>query len=135
LVLFHVTHLPPGLGPETLISHEETGELVPVGSFARKGARYRLAEVAGPLRAQGLTVATRAAIGDTAEEILAVAKSEAIDLIVMGTHGRHGLRHILLGSIAEKIIRQATVPVLTVRSEGEATPTAEELRLADEGAG
>jgi hypothetical protein len=38
----------------------------------------------------------------------------------MGTHGRRGLSHLLLGSIAEKVVRQADVPVITVRADGEA---------------
>lgn len=49
------------------------------------------------------------------EEILAVARQQAADLIVMGTHGRKGLPHALLGSVAEKVVRLSPVPVLTVR--------------------
>ena len=54
-------------------------------------------------------------VGKPAEEILQVARDEAVDLIVMGTHGRTGLRHVLLGSIAETVVRTAPCPVLTVR--------------------
>lgn len=48
------------------------------------------------------------------EEIIGFAKEENIDIIVVGTHGRTGLKHALLGSVAEKIIRQSHVPVLVV---------------------
>jgi nucleotide-binding universal stress UspA family protein len=48
--------------------------------------------------------------------ILDVAEDEKFDLIVLGTHGRTGLSHILLGSVAERVIRRATCPVLTVRT-------------------
>jgi len=48
------------------------------------------------------------------EEILTVAKDTGADLIVMGTHGRRGLPRALLGSVAERVVRMATVPVLTV---------------------
>ena len=60
--------------------------------------------------------------GVPAEEIVRVADQESIDLIVMGTHGWSGFRHMLLGSVAEKILRSATCPVLVVKSneEGEA---------------
>jgi len=50
------------------------------------------------------------------EEVLAAAKELHADLIVLGTHGRRGLNRALLGSVAEKVVRMAEVPVLTVRS-------------------
>lgn len=52
--------------------------------------------------------------GNPSEQILSVAKDRGIDLIVMGTHGRRGLKHVLLGSVAEKVVRRSPVPVLTV---------------------
>jgi nucleotide-binding universal stress UspA family protein len=55
------------------------------------------------------------ATGSPAEAIIHVAQERAVDLIVMGTHGRTGLQHVLLGSIAEKVVRLAPCPVLTVR--------------------
>jgi nucleotide-binding universal stress UspA family protein len=48
-------------------------------------------------------------------EIIRFAKENAIDLIVMGTHGHTGLAHMLLGSVTEKVVRKAPCPVLTVR--------------------
>ncbi len=53
--------------------------------------------------------------GYPAEEILAVAESENVDMIVMGTHGRKGIDRILFGSVAEKIVKSSSAPVLTVR--------------------
>jgi nucleotide-binding universal stress UspA family protein len=49
------------------------------------------------------------------EEILHTAKERQVDLIIMGTHGRTGLTHVLLGSVAEKVVRLATCPVLIAR--------------------
>ena len=54
--------------------------------------------------------------GHPAKEIVKVAKENACDLIVMGTHGRTGIAHLLLGSVAEHVVRHAPCPVLTVRS-------------------
>ncbi len=54
-------------------------------------------------------------VGYAAEEILALADSEQVDLIVMGTRGRKGLDLILFGSVAEKVVKNATCPVLTIR--------------------
>jgi nucleotide-binding universal stress UspA family protein len=49
------------------------------------------------------------------EEIVRFARDKDVDLIVMGTHGHKGLAHLLLGSVAEKVVRYAPCPVLTVR--------------------
>ena len=51
-------------------------------------------------------------------EVIRAAKAENVDLVVVGTHGRGAIAHVLLGSVAEKIVRKAPCPVLTVR-EGE----------------
>jgi len=53
--------------------------------------------------------------GDSAAEILRYAREELVELIVMGTHGRTGLKHLVLGSVAERVSRQAECPVLVVR--------------------
>jgi len=49
------------------------------------------------------------------QEILETAKTQQVDLIIMGTHGHTGLQHVLLGSVAEKVVRLAPCPVLVVR--------------------
>ena len=57
------------------------------------------------------------ATGDASEAILAFAKRDATDLLVVGAHGHRGLKRWVLGSVAEKLVRFSPVPVLTVRSE------------------
>jgi nucleotide-binding universal stress UspA family protein len=52
--------------------------------------------------------------GDAAEEILKVIDSEDIDLLIMGTHGRKGLEHVIFGSVAEKVVKRSPVPVLSI---------------------
>ena len=59
--------------------------------------------------------------GPPARQILARAKSLAPDLIVIGTHGHGGFQHLVLGSVAEKVLRQAACPVLTVPPRTRAT--------------
>jgi nucleotide-binding universal stress UspA family protein len=57
---------------------------------------------------------TRVVLGDAAEEILNYVKSEEIDLIVIGTHGRKGIDRILFGSVAERVIKMSPVPVMSI---------------------
>ena len=61
------------------------------------------------------TIRARTAVGKPFLETIRAAKEEKADLIVMGTHGRTGLPHMLIGSTAEKVVRMAPCPVLTVR--------------------
>lgn len=70
------------------------------------------AHAAGALKVDGKLLQ-----GTIAHEIVTFAKQGNFDLIVMGTHGRTGLGHLLLGSIAEKVLRMASCPVLSVRAE------------------
>jgi len=62
-----------------------------------------------------MTIQTVLRNGPPFVEIVRYAKEEGVDLIVIGTHGRSGLAHMLLGSVAEKVVRKAHCPVLTVR--------------------
>ncbi len=66
-------------------------------------------------RFQGVVCTGKVLTGYAAEEILAAIKNEKADILVMGTHGRKGIDRILFGSVAEKVVKAATCPVLTVR--------------------
>lgn len=66
----------------------------------------------GPTHAQGVI-----RVGDPAREIVAYAHETCCDLVVVGTHGRSGLSRLLLGSVAERVVRTSHVPVLSVRGE------------------
>ena len=55
--------------------------------------------------------------GSPSQEIVRCAKDRNSDLIIMGTHGRQGINHFLIGSVAERVVRTAPCPVLTVRSK------------------
>ena len=55
--------------------------------------------------------------GDPFKEIVLFAQDNKMDIIVMGTHGRTGIQHIMMGSVAEKIVRYSPIPVLTVKNK------------------
>ncbi len=81
----------------------------------RKGVEEELETIAGECQAQFEKVRVFSETGSPAEEIVAFAKAKAVDLIVMGTHGWTGAKHLLLGSTAENVVRTSECPVLTVR--------------------
>jgi nucleotide-binding universal stress UspA family protein len=68
-------------------------------------------------------VITGVMFGSPARAIVDYARDYAIDLIVMGTHGRSGFAHLLLGSVTERVVRTAECPVLTVRDTAAALAT------------
>ena len=66
----------------------------------------------------GVKVTTHVLDGNPAQKIVAAAKDLGCDLIVMGTHGHSGFAHLFLGSVAERVVRSAACPVLTVSAAG-----------------
>jgi len=74
-----------------------------------------LEKVVADVRARGVPEVTSQLLeGQAWQEIVKAASDGGADLIVLGTHGRSGLKHLLLGSVAEHVVRKATCPVLTV---------------------
>lgn len=78
-------------------------------------ARQQLEAALSPAERSRFHAQVSVQIGDPLLAITEYAKANAIDLIVMGTHGRTGLAHVVLGSVAERVVRTAPCPVLTVR--------------------
>ena len=99
-----VTDLPPG-GLASYVSPEELID----------GARRQLASLVKKFTAKrpGVTIKTRVDIGDPYQRIIAATRG--MDVVVMATSGRTGLAHLLIGSVAEKIVRHSPIPVLTLR--------------------
>lgn len=94
----------------SLLEDESTA----AGELDERGERaVRIVEQMG--EAHGVDVVTAVRSGDPAETILDYADEFSVDLIVAGTHGRSGLSRRLLGSVAERLVRHATCPVMTVR--------------------
>ena len=91
-------------------------------------ADRRLATLKASAAALGLTAETAVIRGRPAPAIVEHAKNGGFDLIVMGTHGRTGVSHVVMGSVAERVLRKAPCPVLTVRGteavEASAKPAA-----------
>lgn len=112
LILLYVRSLPPLAFAEA--PSFTTEELL---EQADELAERSLAEWRNEALARGAPVVqTRSLIGVPHAEILRFAQENDLDLLVMGTHGRTAFMHAVLGSVAEKVVRRAPCPVLTVRA-------------------
>jgi nucleotide-binding universal stress UspA family protein len=92
------------------------GMLVPVAQMTEtmvRGAQTALTDLATKLSSSGVAIESMLREGYPADEIVQAAKDAKADLVVIGTHGRRGLSHVLLGSVAERVVRMAPCPVLT----------------------
>ncbi len=113
LLLVHVFHIPVYPLPEGYVMFPATQLSEMSTEFERLlGTAEKRARAAG-----ASAVETSLVTGVVDAEIVQIAKDKHCDLIVMGTHGRSGFSHFLLGSVAEKVLRKAPCPVLTVPSE------------------
>jgi len=110
LTVVNVLEFAPGLNPEYPVNRVYLAELM-------KQATRELAELEARTVSRGISVCTRTATGIPSQEVVAVAESEDADLIVVGTLGKSGVTHVLLGSTAERVIRASPCPVLAVRAE------------------
>ncbi|HEX4995696.1 MAG TPA: universal stress protein [Methylomirabilota bacterium] len=111
LVVTHVLTEVPLYGEG--VFNIETARKVREG--ARKWAEGALEAWVGKARAEGLSARAVVRTGVPHQEIVAVAQDERADLVVIGTTGRGGLNRALLGSVADRVVRLAPCPVLTVR--------------------
>lgn len=82
----------------------------------RENAREKLSDRLDALEARGLDAEFTVTVGRPVEEIVRVADDEDVDLVAMGSHGRTGFRRMLLGSVAEGVVRRIGCPVLVVKS-------------------
>ena len=97
-----------------------SGIYVPVGSIVSmeksilEGAERKLAEFEDQHFSNHPAIRNSAVSGDASEEIINYIKSNQIDLVIMGTHGRKGLDKVIFGSVAERVVKTAPVPVMVV---------------------
>jgi nucleotide-binding universal stress UspA family protein len=120
LVILHVAEPPAAVAAEGVLMLPPTIDLEPL--------RARLQQ----LRPEDPKIMVEHCLvqGGAAEEILQVAQERKCDLIVMGTHGRTGLGRLLMGSVAEQVVRKASCPVLTVKTPQPLMPSSEEAIAA-----
>jgi len=111
LVLVHAYYVPVEL-EQYLVSHGD-------GAFDRlsKAVTKDLEKILLDLQNAGLSAEYVARAGTPERIVLEVAGEKKADLIAIGTHGRRGLSHLFLGSVAERVVRMAEVPVLTVQAK------------------
>lgn len=95
-----------------LVAGYETPYPVDAVEVLREAGEEELGGAKSACEAAGLIVTTACGQGDACDEILRVAAENNVGLICMGTHGRKGLAHLFVGSVAEGVLRNSTVPVL-----------------------
>lgn len=115
LTILHVWELPHTLRPDLMVWLEGSDRL-PVENILLKQSKEEMdgfmAKLPPDVRGR---VETRTEQGNVVRTIVQIAETEKYDLLVVGTHGRTGLAHVVMGSVAERVVRHAPCPVLTVR--------------------
>ena len=106
VILFHVVPIPMEAMGQPLMVEPITG--------AEEDARNRLNRIASESLTHSYEILV--VTGDPAASIIEGAEKQGADLIVMATHGRTGISHFFLGSVAERVVRESSVPVMTVRA-------------------
>lgn len=107
LYLLHVAQIP--------IADMDSPVAIPENPRWERQARVRLEQLAHDMLAGKVPYEIQIRSGIAETEVLDMARTLKVDLIVMATHGRTGLKHLILGSVAEAVVRGAPCPVLTLR--------------------
>jgi nucleotide-binding universal stress UspA family protein len=110
LTLVHVRAPPPPAASDMLVSSRGVTEIE-----ARQAEETLEVWRSDAEQRAALPVRARMLLGDPPLEIARFAEREGLDLVVLGTHGRSGFSRLLLGSVAERVLRHAPVPVLVIR--------------------
>jgi universal stress protein A len=111
-----IVHVLPPLVVPVAEGFVAPGVYQAVEQSARQQAQKQLTALVQQVRKRGLRATPLLVDGAPAEQIARAARRGRVDLVVIGTHGRSGFSKVLLGSVAERVIRLATCPVLTVRA-------------------
>lgn len=114
--LVHVWDAPAFVSAEAMLGSNDSGGSL--SKLEQERVRLELEALAEDARERGARVDGASVVeGDVAKKICERAETGGYDLVVMGTAGRTGLAHVLLGSVAERVVRHSNVPVLTVREQ------------------
>ena len=122
LSVMTVLEFPPGMNPDYAVNKQYLTDRMHEVST-------RLAEFKERIRRRGIVATTHIVNGIPSERVIAAAQSEEADLLVVGTRGKSGLAHVLLGSTAERVIRSAPCPVLAVPTLKDDLSTEESISL------
>lgn len=117
VVLLYVVKMPAGLSPDAVIHPHGSPGAIKAVEYLDEDARAHLDPFVQIFRDAGCAVSIALEHGDVCEAILSACTRTGASLIIMGTHGRKGLRRLVEGSVAESVIRQANCPVVTVRTQ------------------
>ena len=122
ILLHHVVHVPEAAG----LYEAYVFDSRELQRQAVKAAEIEVRKFLEAHPAEGVEVETSVRVGVPHDDIVRIAKSQPVDLVVLGTHGRGGLSRFLLGSVAERVVRTSPCPVLTVPPGEESGTSASE---------
>jgi nucleotide-binding universal stress UspA family protein len=115
LYVVHAWHVPVFVSPDAMVG-ESPRQLQTLARLAEQEAQDNLSSFVDAARKDGIRIdAARLLQGEPAHAIVLEAEQADYDMIALGTHGRAGVKHLVLGSVAEKVVRRASRPVMTVR--------------------
>ena len=114
LQLFHVVE--PITYPQSTEFFEPVLDEVELMMKMEAASQQQLEDQVTTLKVEYPKISGKRVTGNTFLEIIQAARDDDVDMIVMGTHGRTGLAHVLIGSVAERVVREAPCPVLTVKN-------------------
>ncbi|MBR9987801.1 MAG: universal stress protein [Desulfosarcina sp.] len=116
IILVHViTELNPTPSPSYTLTHHLMDQIPQIMGQMTENAHKAMQDLIKNHVEKRIPTDHRVVIGDPAESIVQLAEDEQADLIVMATHGRSGIKGLFFGSVAEKVVRSAACPVLTMR--------------------
>jgi nucleotide-binding universal stress UspA family protein len=101
--------------PYMAMAYEIGPDVVAAREIAEKTAKEGLAEKARLLSEAGVAVETHLTVGTPFVDVVTLAREKSIDLIIIATHGRSALKQVFMGSTAERVVRKAPCPVLSVK--------------------
>jgi nucleotide-binding universal stress UspA family protein len=116
IVLFHaVSNIDPTPTPSYTLTNQIADQIPQIMQQMTENATQALKELTNIRIAGRVPTQQMVEIGDPANSIVQAAKTRSVDLIVIATHGRSGIKGLIFGSVAEKVVRTAECPVLTMR--------------------